>query len=112
MWPINRVSDTAMFYGVAMNVIDVPRKINLIPNLIPNLIFPIPPPPDAALTLGLAAGTNMLAFCQPPGKPGLDECPAQWVVGIARWQAPYRMQVFRYASKMEERYKGMAGQEV
>ena len=92
-----------MFYGVAMNVIDVPRKINLIPNLIPNLIFPIPPPPDASLTLGLAAGSNMFAFCQPPGKPGFDERPTQRVVGIARWQAPYRMQVFGYASKMEER---------
>ena len=87
-----------------MNVIDVPCKINLIPDL----MFPIPPPPDAALTLGLAAGTNMLAFYQPPGKPGFDERPTQRVVGIARWQAPYRMQVFGYASKMEERYRGRA----
>ena len=79
-----------MFYGIVMNVIDVPRKINLIPDL----MFSIPPLPDAALTLGLAAGTNMLAFFQAPREPGLNERPAQRIVGIARWQAPYRMQVF------------------
>ncbi len=61
-----------MFYGIVMNVIDVPRKINLIPDL----MFPIAPLPDAALTLGLAAGTNMLVFCQSPREPGLDERPA------------------------------------
>jgi hypothetical protein len=38
-WPINRVSDPTMFYGIVMDVIDVPRKINLIPDL----IFLIPP---------------------------------------------------------------------
>ncbi len=79
-----------MFYGIVMNVIEVPRKINLIPDL----MFPIPPLPDASLTLGLAAGSNVLVFCQPPREPGLDERPAHWVVGIARWQAAYRMQVF------------------
>ena len=79
-----------MFYGIVMDVIDVPRKINLIPDL----MFPIPPLPDASLTLGLAAGTKMLAFYHPPREPCLDERPAQWIVGIARWQAPYRMQVF------------------
>ena len=73
-----------------MNVIDVPRKINLIPDL----MFPIPLLPNAALTLGLAAGTNVLVFCQPPRDPGLDERPTQRLVGIARRQAPYRMQVF------------------
>jgi len=72
MWPINRVRDPAMFRGIVMNVIDVPRKINLIPDL----MFPILPLPDAALTLGLAADSNVLAFCQPPGEPGLDERPA------------------------------------
>jgi hypothetical protein len=50
-----------------MNVIDVPRKINLIPEL----IFPIPPLPDTLLTLGLAAGLNVLAFCLPPQNPAL-----------------------------------------
>ena len=78
-----------MFYGIEMNVVNVSRKINLIPDL----MFPIAPLPDAPLTLGLAAGTNMLAFCQPPRKPGLDECSAQWIVDIARGQTPYRMQV-------------------
>ncbi len=58
-----------MFYGIVMDVIDVPRKINLVPDL----MFPIPPLPDAALTLGLAAGSNVLVFCQPPREPGLDE---------------------------------------
>lgn len=71
MWPINRVSDPAMFYGIVMNVIDVPRKINLIPDL----MFPIPSLSDSSLTLGLAAGTNVLAFYQPPQEPGLDERP-------------------------------------
>jgi hypothetical protein len=37
-----------MFYGIEMNVIDVPRKINLIPDL----MLPIPPLSDASLTLG------------------------------------------------------------
>jgi hypothetical protein len=68
----------------------VPRKIYLIPDL----MFPIAPLPDTSLTLGLAAGSNLLAFCQPPREPGLDELPAQWIVGIIRRQAPYRMQVF------------------
>ena len=45
-----------------MNVIDVPRKINFIPDL----MFPIAPLSDASLTLGLAAGSNMFAFYQPP----------------------------------------------
>ncbi|MDO9448142.1 MAG: hypothetical protein Q7J20_09685 [Candidatus Nitrotoga sp.] len=45
MWPINRVSDLAMFYGIVMDVIDVPRKINLIPDL----MFPIPPLPNDKL---------------------------------------------------------------
>jgi hypothetical protein len=61
-----------MFYVIVMNVIDVPRKINLIPDL----MFPIAPLPDASLTLGLAAGSSVLAFCQPPRVPGLDERPA------------------------------------
>jgi hypothetical protein len=61
-----------MFYRILMNVIDVLCKINLISDL----MFPIPPLPDASLTLGLAAGTNVLAFCQPPREPGLDERPA------------------------------------
>ena len=47
-----------MFHGMVMNVIDVPRKINLIPEL----MFPIPPLPDAALTLGLAAGSMSSPF--------------------------------------------------
>ena len=63
MRPINRVSDPAMFYRIVMNVIDVPHKINLIPDL----MFPIPPLPNATHTLGLAADRNMLAFCQPLG---------------------------------------------
>ena len=58
MWPINRVSDPTKFYGIAMNVIDVPRKIYLLPDW----IFPIPPLPEAPLTLGLAAGINMHVF--------------------------------------------------
>jgi hypothetical protein len=57
----------AMFHGMAMYVIDVPRKINLIPGL----MFTIPLP-DAALTLGLTAGSNMLALYQ-PRDPVLDE---------------------------------------
>ena len=56
-----------MLYGTVMNVIYVPRKINLILDL----MFPISPLPDAALTLGLAAGTNVLVFCEPPRKPAL-----------------------------------------
>ncbi len=56
-----------MFYGNAMNVNDVPRKINLTPDL----MFPLPPLPDASLTLGLATGSNGLAFCQPPREPTL-----------------------------------------
>ena len=63
-----------MFYGIEMNVVNLSRKINLIPDL----MFSIAPLPDAALTLGLAAGTNMLVFCQPPREPCLDERPAQW----------------------------------
>jgi hypothetical protein len=43
-----------MFYGIVMNVRDVPRKIYLIPDL----MFPIAPLPDTSLTLGLAAGSN------------------------------------------------------
>jgi hypothetical protein len=54
-----------------MYVIDVPRKIDLIPDL----MFPIAPLPDAALTLGLATDTNVLAFCRPPQEAGLDERP-------------------------------------
>lgn len=69
-----------MFYGIVMNVVNAPRKINLISNL----MFPIPPLPNAALTLGLATGTNVFVFCQPLGKPGLDERPAQWIAGITR----------------------------
>jgi len=48
-----------MVHGIVMNVIDVPREINLIPDL----MFSIPPLPDASLTLGLAAGLNVFAFC-------------------------------------------------
>ena len=48
------------FYGIVMDVIDVPRKINLILDL----MFLIPPLIDVALTLGLVAGTNVFAFCQ------------------------------------------------
>ncbi|RFC36026.1 MAG: hypothetical protein DID90_2727554114 [Candidatus Nitrotoga sp. LAW] len=44
-----------MFYRIVVDVIDVLRKINLIPDL----ILPILPLPDAALALGLAAGTNV-----------------------------------------------------
>ena len=50
-----------------MNVIDVARKINLIPDL----MYLISPLPDASLTLGLAAGSNVLAFCQPQRDPAL-----------------------------------------
>jgi len=85
MWPINRVSDPAMVHEILLNVIDVPRKIKLIPDL----MFPIPP--HASLTLGLAAGSNVFVFCQSPREPGLDERPAQWMVGVARWQALYQM---------------------
>jgi hypothetical protein len=60
-----------MVHGLVMNVIDVPRKINLIPEL----MLSIPPLPDAALTLVLAASSNALAFCQPPREPGFDERP-------------------------------------
>jgi len=49
-----------MFHGMVMNVIDVPRKIDLIPDL----VFPIPPLPDASLTLGLVADSNGLAFAR------------------------------------------------
>jgi hypothetical protein len=59
--------------------------------IIPDLMFPIPPLPDAALTFGLAASMNMLVFCLPPRETGLDERTAQRTVGIARWQAPYHM---------------------
>jgi hypothetical protein len=45
---------------------------------------PIPMLPDAALTLGLAAGTNMFAYWQRPREPGLDERSAQRIVGIDR----------------------------
>lgn len=51
-----------------MNAIDVPRKIKLIPDL----MLPIAPLPDASLTLGLAAGTSVLAFCQLLRESGLD----------------------------------------
>ncbi|RFC34700.1 MAG: hypothetical protein DID90_2727554679 [Candidatus Nitrotoga sp. LAW] len=85
----------------------MPRKINLIPDL----MFPIPPLPNTPLSLVLTAGTNVFVFYQPPREPGLDERLAHWVVGIARWQAPYRMQVFGYASKMAESYRGMAEEE-
>ena len=50
-----------MFYRIVVDVIDLPRKINLILDL----MFPIPSLIDVALTLGLAAGTNVFAFCQP-----------------------------------------------
>jgi hypothetical protein len=71
MWPINRVGGLAMVHGIAMNVIDVLCKINLIPDL----MFPIPPLPDASLTLGLAADSNVLAFYPSPREPGFDERP-------------------------------------
>jgi|GEM_PF-6842196 len=56
-----------MFHGIVMNVIDVPCKINLIPDL----MFPIPPLPDASLKLGVAAGTNVLAFASRRENPAL-----------------------------------------
>ncbi|MEQ1741190.1 MAG: hypothetical protein ABL869_01640 [Candidatus Nitrotoga sp.] len=56
-----------MFYGIVMNVIDVPRKINLIPDL----MFPIAPLPNASITLGLAEGTNVLDFYEAPRKTTL-----------------------------------------
>lgn len=41
MWPSNRVSDPAKFNEIAIDVIDVPSKINLIPNFIlPILLLP------------------------------------------------------------------------
>ncbi|MDO8370242.1 MAG: hypothetical protein Q7S71_06035 [Candidatus Nitrotoga sp.] len=58
-------------------------------------MFPIPPLPDAALTFGLAARMSMPVFCELPRETGLDERAAQRIIGIARWQAPYCMQVFR-----------------
>jgi hypothetical protein len=50
-----------------MNVIHVPRKINLIPDL----MYPIPPLPNAALTPGLADGTNVHDFYEAPRKTAL-----------------------------------------
>jgi|GEM_PF-5763995 len=52
-----------------MNVVNMSRMFNLIPNL----IFSITPLPNAALTLGLTAGTKILDFYQPQGKPSFDE---------------------------------------
>ncbi len=79
-----------MFHGIVMNVIDVPRKIYLIPDL----MFPIAPLPDTSLTLGLAAGSNVLVFCQPPREAGLDERPTHWVAGIGRGQTDVRLSPF------------------
>ena len=30
MWPINRAGDPTMFYGIIVNVIDVPRKVGFV----------------------------------------------------------------------------------
>ena len=48
--------------------------------------------PDAALMLGLAADTNVLAFCQPPREPGLMCLPMHLHVGNASvHQLPVRL---------------------
>ena len=73
-----------------MNVIDMSREIDFITDL----MFPIPSLPDTPFMLGLAAGTNTLALCQPSRESGLDERPAQWIVGIVRWQALHRVKMF------------------
>lgn len=51
MWPSNSVSDPAKFNGIAMDVINVPRKINLIPNF----IFPILLVPQISQHKGIKA---------------------------------------------------------
>jgi len=90
MGPIHRTRNPTVLHRVEMNVIHMPRQIGLIPDL----MLPIAPLPDATLAFGLAADADVLDFSHPPRKPCLDLRPAQRIIGVVRGQTPNRVQVF------------------
>src|SRR5574337_1639419 len=75
--------------------------------VVPNLVLPITPLPNAPLTLAPPARANRLRPWQPPRKAGLDERPALWIIRIAFRQAPDRMQVIGQHHHRDD-FEGMA----
>lgn len=77
--PIDGALDMPMFNRVVVNLIHMMLEIALIANP----MLPIPALPDATLALRDPTGATLLLQGQAAGEAGLDQTPAQGVIGIA-----------------------------
>ncbi|MCY1295741.1 hypothetical protein D3C85_1361560 [compost metagenome] len=78
-----------MLTRVVVDVIHMPGEVVFVANA----VFPEAALPDAAFAFAGAAFRHALVDGQIAGEPGLDQPPAQGVIGIARWQCPQGMKV-------------------
>jgi hypothetical protein len=70
----------AVLHRIEMNVVDMARKIGLVPDR----VFPISALPDSFFAPRDLTGARLSAGDQPAGKPALDEIPSQreiWITG-------------------------------
>ena len=87
--PIDRAFDVTVLDRIEMDV----RHVTIQIVIVPNLVLPISPLPDAALPLAQPARADRLTLCKSARKPRLDERPARRLVRIVFGQAPDRVQM-------------------
>ncbi len=91
--PVLDAADMSMFHGIEVNVVDVAGKIVLVPHG----VLPISALPNATLPFADTACGDRLIVGQSARKCGLDQPPAQRVIGVAFRQCPDRVQmVWKY----------------
>jgi len=89
--PVCRTMHPAVLYRIEMDVVDMPREIGVIADL----MFPVAALPDAAFSFGASAGVRGFGAGQLSREARFDQRPAQGEVGVAGRQAPDGVQVFR-----------------
>jgi hypothetical protein len=89
--PLRHTRNQAVFDRVEVHVVDVMTQIAFVSDE----VFPIAALPDAAFSFHHLRITYSLAPRNAPRKCGFDVRPTCREPGIARWQSPDAMQVFR-----------------
>jgi hypothetical protein len=83
MRPIADAADESMFYGIEVNVIDMPLKVGVVPDR----VLPIPPLPQSSLALRDLARCAREIDGQSARKAALDQARTQRKIGVI-WRKP------------------------
>lgn len=91
MWPIHCATYPPVLHRVVVNVIDVPREVRIVADL----MLPIAPLPDTALPLCHTSWSTVFVGADPAREAGFDQCPARRVIRISERQTPDGVQMLR-----------------